>query len=90
MKDIQVNTSKKMTLISHCDAYGKASHIRSRKLFKSYKFALMNDEGLTPNQWKHLARYLRYDLYKTEDELTKVFDEFIRLPKKQEEPATLY
>jgi sarcosine oxidase delta subunit len=90
MTDTQVNNAKKMTLIRHCDAYGKAPHIRSRKLFKSYRFALMNDEGLTQKQWNHLAQYLRYDLYKTEDELTKVFNEFIRLPKGREEPATLF
>ena len=50
----------------------------------------MQDEGLTPNQWKHLARYLRYDLYQTEEQLSEAFKEFIRQPKVKEEPATLY
>lgn len=90
MSDTPINHSKKMTLISYCDLYGKASHIKSRKLFKSYKFALMQDEQLTKNQWNHLARYLRYDLYRTEEELAEVFREFIRLPQVKEEPATLY
>ena len=90
MTDIQAYNSKKMTLISYCDLYGKASHIKSRKLFKSYKFSLMEDEGLSMKQWKHLVTYLRYDLYQSEAKLTAHFKDFIRCSQPYEETATLY
>ena len=90
MTDIQAYNSKKMTLISYCDLYGKASHIKSRKLFKSYKFSLMQDEGLSKKQWQHLVRYLRYDLYQTEEKLTEAFKEFIRCAQPYDETAPLY
>ena len=91
MTDLQVYTNKKLVLISYCEQYGKASHIRSRKLFKSYKFSLMEDEGLSKKQWSHLVSYLRYDLYQSEEKLTEHFKDFIRCAQPYEEqPATLY
>ena len=90
MTTTQVYTNKKRILISYCDLYGKAPHIRSRKLFKSYKFSLMEDEGLSKKQWEHLVTYLRYDLHQSEEKLTQNFKEFIRCAQPYEETATLY
>ena len=89
MNEQEIYTSRKNTLIRYCDLYGKAPHIKSRTLFKSYKFSLMSDEKLSEKQWNHLARYLRYDLYKSEKELTGAFSAFIKSPI-TEEAATLY
>ena len=89
MNETHRYTTLKNTLISYCDLYGKAPHIKSRTLFKSYKFSLMSDEKLSEKQWSHLVRYLRYDLYRSEEALTGAFREFIR-PSVTEEPATLF
>ena len=90
MTDVDRYNTLKMTLITYCDLYGKAPHIRSRPLFKSYKFSLMQDEGLSKKQWSHLVSYLRYDLYQPEAKLTAHFNDFIRCAQPYEETATLY
>ena len=90
MTDLQVYTTKKKTLITYCDLYMRQPHIRSRSLFKSYKFSLMEDEGLSMKQWNHLASYLRRDLYQSETKLTENYKEFIRCAQPYEETATLY
>ena len=89
MNEQEIYTTRKNTLISYCDLYGKAPHIQSRTLFKSYRFSLMSDEKLSEKQWNHLVKYLRYDLYKSEKELTGAFSAFIKSPI-TEEAATLY
>ena len=89
MTETEIYTTRKHTPIRYCDLYGKATHIKSKALFKSYKFSLMSDEKLSERQWNHLVRYLRYDLYKSEKELTGTFREFIN-GSITEEPATLY
>ena len=89
MNETEIYTTRKNTLISYCDLYGKAPHIQSRTPYKSYRFRLMSDEKLSEKQWNHLVRYLRYDLYKSEKELTGAFREFIK-SSITEEAATLY
>lgn len=91
MEDSERYTRKKTTLIRYCDLYAKKKHIQSRKLFGSYKMTLMSEERLSPKQFRHLCRYLRYDLMMDETELNECFKEFVRPTKPEEdETATLY
>jgi hypothetical protein len=91
MEDSDRYTSKKLTLIRYCDLYNRAKHIQSRKLFGSYKMTLMSGERLSPKQFKHLSRYLRYDLMMDEKKLNEVFRDYVRSTGTEEnEPATLY
>ncbi len=68
---------KRKVLINLINMYLKKEHIKSRYLFKFYKDRLLNNKYLTEKQFRHLLKYIVYDLQMTPHQCKLTFSELV-------------
>ena len=76
---------RKKELIYWCNYYEGKKHIWSRRLFGMYVNRLLKEGNVTERQFKHIVKYLKYDLKKSDKELWERFDKVIKSKDRIEE-----
>jgi hypothetical protein len=72
-----MESSKLDTLVYWCNRYSEKNRILSRRLFKLYGYELLNGKKLSKNKFRHLCKFLVWDLKKGEVELYRMFKDYV-------------
>ena len=72
-----MDSSKLDTLVYWCNVYSEKNRILSRRLFRVYCNELLSGKKLSKNKFKHLCKFLVWDLKKGEVELYRMFKDYV-------------
>ena len=64
-------------LVMWCDVYSRKEHIWTKHLFRSYKVRLLNKGNVTEKMFKHITKYLKWDLKMNDERLWRYFGPII-------------